>query len=108
MRKTSTLLQGSVRLEAVGALPAGLLNACARAGVPFWQAEPADACTLRLTVRRRDLHRVRRLAMSAQCTVRVCAERGAPKYARRLHRRWVLLIGLPVCLALWYYLYGKY
>ncbi|MCI5754273.1 MAG: sporulation protein YqfD [Clostridiales bacterium] len=102
MRKTSTLLQGSVRLEAVGALPAGLLNACARAGVPFWQAEPADACTLRLTVRRRDLHRVRRLAMSAQCTVRVCAERGAPKYARRLHRRWVLLIGLPVCLALWF------
>ena len=102
MRKTTVLLQGSVRLEAVGALPSGLLNACARAGVPFWEAEPAGDCTLRLTVRRRDVRRVRRLAVSAQCTVRMCAERGAPRYARRLRRRWALLIGLPVCLVLWF------
>jgi similar to stage IV sporulation protein len=98
MERITNLLRGCVSLVVKGAFPENFLNLCARSGVEFWGTEPADDYTLCLCIHRRDLSRVEALAKRALCTVETTRQRGVPHMARRLKKRYVLLLGLILCL----------
>lgn len=98
MEKLTNLMRGCVRMEISGALPAGFLNRLARAGVTFWDADPADAYTLRLTIHAVDLPKARRAADRTLCTLEVLGRKGAPVLGRRLRRRRVLIACVLLCL----------
>ena len=99
MERITNLMRGCVSLTVKGAFPAGVLNRCARAGIEFWGAEPVDDYTLRLRIHRRDLPQVEELAKRALCTVEIGRRRGAPYVVRRLRKRYMLALGLVLCLA---------
>ena len=84
-----------VRLE--GAEPARFLNLCAESGVALRRPEPIDDFTLRLRIDRRSLPAAEKAAARSGCMLHVERERGAPKTARRLRRRWILCAGALLC-----------
>jgi similar to stage IV sporulation protein len=100
MERITDLLRGCVTVEVTGAFPEGLVNRCANGGVVFWNAVPAGAYSLTMTVRARDMKRVRELAQRCQCTVKEGRSRGAPAALRRLRRRVGLVLGLALCIGL--------
>lgn len=87
-------LRGETPARVTGALPAVFLNRCVSAGIPFFQAEAVDACTLRLRLRTRDLARAQRVAARCGCTLEAGKPGGAPEAARRLRDRLVLCLCL--------------
>ena len=100
MIRMTDRFRGFTRIEAVGTFPTGLLNRCAQAKIVFWDTEPADAYTLRLTIRTRDLRRVQELGRICRCSVKVLFAGGTPSALARLRRRAVMAIGLVACLGL--------
>ena len=97
MEKLVDILRGYAPLTVTGAFPEGLLNRCARAGVVFWDTGRRDDYSMTMTVRARDLKRVRDLALRSQCTLAPARRLGAPTALRRLRRRVALLLGLALC-----------
>mgnify|MGYP000926506905 CR=1 FL=1 len=98
MEKIVNLFMGCVRMEAKGAYPANILNRMARAGIDFWDAEPAEDFVVRFTVRSSDQEKVARIAGSSLCTVKALEKRGSVVLLRRLRRRRMLLACLAICL----------
>ena len=85
--RLSEILRGSVRAEVSGAAPQRLLNAMSEADMPFWDAVPQDAFTIRLGLYSRDLRDAKALATRCQCELKLLRESGAPVVKRRLRRR---------------------
>lgn len=98
MERLTNLMRGCLRVEITGALPAGYLTRLAHAGVEFWDADPADAYTLRLSLHAADLPKARRAADHSLCTLTVLGKKGAPVLGRRLRRRRVLIACVLICL----------
>ena len=94
-------LRGETPVRITGALPAAFLNRCVSAGIPFFQAEPVDACTLRLRLRTRDLARARSVAARCGCTLEAGRPGGAPEVVRRLRSRVALCVGLRAAALAW-------
>lgn len=95
MERMLNLARGCARLEVTGASTPAFLNRLAASGVEFWDAEPADGLTLRVTVRASDAAAAVKLAERASCSAKILRRRGAPVLGRRLRRRYALI----VCLA---------
>lgn len=100
MPRLSEILRGSVRAEVSGAAPQRLLNAMSEADMPFWDAVPQDAFTIRLGLYSRDLRDAKALATRCQCELKLLRESGAPVVKRRLRRRVALLVTAVCCFAL--------
>ncbi len=98
--RLSEILRGSVRAEVSGAAPQRLLNAMSEADMPFWDAVPQDAFTIRLGLYSRDLRDAKALATRCQCELKLLRESGAPVVKRRLRRRVALLVTAVCCFAL--------
>lgn len=98
--RLSEMLRGSVRAEVSGAAPQRLLNAMSEADMPFWDAVPQDAFTIRLGLYSRDLRDAKALATRCQCELKLLRESGAPVVKRRLRRRVALLVTAVSCFAL--------
>ena len=98
--RLSEILRGSVRVEVSGAAPQRLLNAMSEADMPFWDAVPQDAFTIRLGLYSRDLRDAKALATRCQCELKLLRESGAPVVKRRLRRRVALLVTAVSCFAL--------
>ena len=98
--RLSEILRGSVRAEVSGAAPQRLLNAMSEADMPFWDAVPQDAFTIRLGLYSRDLRNAKALATRCQCELKLLRESGAPVVKRRLRRRVALLVTAVSCFAL--------
>lgn len=98
--RLSEMLRGSVRAEVSGAAPQRLLNAMSEADMPFWDAVPQDAFTIRLGLYSRDLRNAKALATRCQCELKLLRESGAPVVKRRLRRRVALLVTAVSCFAL--------
>ena len=99
MERLVRYFRGYVRVAVQGVHPEQVLNACAEAGIPFREAEPAEAYLLRLTVPERHFERVQALAERCQCTAEAEKRGGAPKLLRRAWRRRFLFGLLAVCVA---------
>lgn len=99
MERLVRYFRGYVRVAVRGVHPERVLNACAEAGIPVQEAEPAEDYLLRVTVPERRFARVRELAEHCQCTAEAEARGGAPKLLRRARRHRLLLGLLAVCIA---------
>lgn len=98
--RLSEILRGSVRVEVSGAAPQRLFNAMSEADMPFWDAMPQDAFTIRLGLYSRDLRDAKALATRCQCELKLLRESGVPVVKRRLRRRVALLVTAVSCFAL--------
>ena len=107
MYRQSKLLQGLTDIKLQGAQPTRFLNLCAQESLSFYNAEPVDEFTLRLTLRRQDVARAESLAQRSNCSAERLRERGVPPFLQRVKKRLVLPIGLAlVCAALlWSFLH---
>lgn len=98
MGRLMNYFRGMATVGATGLFPERLVNLCAREGVEFWGLEWLDEYHIRLTVRRRDLKRLRELTERANCSVEVEGSRGLPDFLLRFRRRYAFLIGLAFSL----------
>lgn len=90
--------QGVVTLTVTGAEPERFLNACAKAGILFWGAEPVDPVTLRLKLHARQRSRAEVIAARLLCEVRADSQQGAPFFLARFRRRYAFLVGMALSL----------
>lgn len=99
MKKLLHKAQGVVTLTVTGAEPERFLNACAKAGVLFWGAEPVDPVTLRLKLHARQRRRAEAIAARLLCEVRADSRQGAPFFLARFRRRYAFLVGMAASLS---------
>lgn len=99
MERLVQYFRGYVRAAVHGVHPERVLNACAEAGIPVREAEPAEEYLLRITVPERHFKRVQALAERCQCTAEPEKRGGAPKLLRRVRRHRLLFALLALCVA---------
>ncbi|MEG2214067.1 MAG: sporulation protein YqfD [Oscillospiraceae bacterium] len=99
MERATNLIRGCVRAEISGAFPGNFLNILAKNGVAFWDAQPMDAFTLRVSLRLGDWERAKKLAVRVQCAAELLGKKGAPVVKRRLRRRIALLLCAVLCVS---------
>lgn len=92
MKKITDWLFGYFRMTVTGAAPNWYLNRLTKAVIPFWDICWADEFTVTISVCRRDLDAVTRLATAAMCQTQAVYERGFPRIIRGLRRRYCLLL----------------
>lgn len=99
-RKIVNFLRGSVKLQIESPCPERVVNLCAAHEIPFWGLRWQDEthCTMQTT--RRGLRDLRQVTEEVPCTIAQRGERGVPMLCRKLRRRYVLLGGAAVFLAL--------
>lgn len=100
MKKIVNWLRGAIQAVVTGAEPEQFLNLCARAALPIWDMERLDDFTLRVKVPRRSFPTLCALAGQAQCTVREDKRWGAPFFLLRFRKRYAMVAGSLLCLAL--------
>ncbi len=80
-------LAGWARCCLRGERPERLLQTMAEAGLVFWEVLPPRDLDMVLSIRRRDIARLERLAAAGGCECIVLRRCGAPELARRLGKR---------------------
>lgn len=98
MQKAVNYLRGTVRLEVTGPYPERFFNICSAWSVPFWGVEQVDGVTVRVTVPRSRLSRVKKLAPRCLCQITPVSEAGAPGLLLGFRRRYGMLVGLMLSL----------
>lgn len=98
MKRLFNFLRGVVTLTAAGPFPERLLNLCAQGGIAFWAVEWLDERTVRLTIRRMKLKRLRELAERVGCEVAEEKRGGLPDFLARFRSRYAFLAGLALAL----------
>lgn len=91
---------GFAEVSITAASPAVYLNECARLGLPFWNVEKRDECTLYLTLRQTDTTRAREAAQRCGCEFTLKKSGGGKAALRRLRRRLCLCVGALAMLVL--------
>jgi similar to stage IV sporulation protein len=98
--------RGQVRVRVVGADVERLMTRCARAGAVFWDVNRSDVDTLTLATGVEGYFLLRRHARRAMCRVRVTGKSGLPFIFQRLSRRWGLIAGGLLAVAIAVFLSG--
>lgn len=93
-------LRGTVTAVIRGAEPEKVLNLCAGENLPLKQVAGTEPFALTVRVSGRHWEALCRLAEKGQCTVTAERRQGLPFFLRRFHRRYALLAGLLLCVAL--------
>ena len=97
-------LRGTVEIEVTGASAALCLNRWTAADLPFWALRTDSELVFRCRAYESDLERIRREAAHAWCEIRVLRRFGLPGVLRQLRRRPILAVGLPLAVALAFFL----
>ena len=93
-------LLGFAEVSISAASPAVFLNECARLGLPFWDVEKRDECSLRLTLRQSDAGRARTAAERCGCEFTLEKKCGGTETLRRVRRQLSLCVGALLVLVL--------
>ncbi len=100
MNKAAELLRGTLRVRVECSYPERVLNLCGAHGVVFSDLRWEGAAALSFTIRRADRRRLTQLLAPLDAEVAVERAAGAPFFLRRFRRRYALLAGLAMLLAL--------
>ena len=100
LKKTVKLLRGSVRVRAQSVYPERVLNLCSARGIEFWDLQWCSATALSFCLARGDLRALRRAAENIGAEITVERTEGAPFFLARFRRRYALLAGGALCIAL--------
>ncbi len=100
LKRMEKLLRGSITFEITSSYPERVLNICSAQHIEFWDTQWRDEQTLSLTVRRADRARLRAALRQLGAEGKIEKTAGAPYFAARFRRRYVLLGGLAVVAAL--------
>ncbi len=100
MRRLTCYLRGVCRVRLRGLEPERCLDALLRAGIPFWSVTRPDEYTLHLHLRRADADNACAIFLRCQCDSELVCLRSLRGDLARAGKRWALLLGLPVALAL--------
>ena len=92
--------RGACRLRLRGCEPERCLDALLQAGIPFRSVGKPDEFTLTLLLRRIDADAASSIARRCQCEPEITVLRSFRRDFAVLRRRWALLLGLPLALAL--------
>ena len=99
--KTARYFAGTVRVRMECAYPERAANFCASAGVEFWDFERCEDGAVRLSVTVAGYGRLRALARETGAfALRSVGRAGAPVFLHGIRKRYALLIGMGLCLAL--------
>lgn len=99
MEKFWDALRGYAELKVTGAEPAAFLNVCLERGLEFWNVQPLDEFSIRLTMTQRDAEMAGPAAEKCLCELETLRRGGGPRAAARLKRRKVLWV-LPLAFLL--------
>lgn len=100
MQKVTNRLRGFVQVEAESPFPERFVNICAQNRIAFWGVRRLDECRIEATLPAADYERAIRLAAGAGCILTVKKRRGAPFFLMRFRKRYALLVGLVLSIAL--------
>lgn len=78
---------GVAEVSVSAASPSVYLNECARLGLPFWNVQTVDECTLRLLLRQTDVKEAARAAQRCGCEFTLLERRGGAESLRAIRRR---------------------
>jgi len=98
MNKAYNLLRGSARLKISGDFPEQFINLLAAKGIEFWGFRKDGQGGAEVSVPLKALPSVERLKPALDCEVKVIKKKGLPHFLHGLRRRWVLFLGLAMCL----------
>ena len=101
MKRLSESLKESAKVEACGAFPETLLNACAVRAIEFWDMECVDSYTLRFCVYDERYKELEEEARRCMCEIRVISRAGGKTALRLLlRRRWLVICALLAAAAI--------
>lgn len=99
MKKLLGWLFGTVTARVTGAQPEDFLNLCARENLILWRMLQREPFVLEVQVTARQYPRLLALAQGAQCEAAVEKRQGLPFFLLRFRRRYAMMAGLVLCLA---------
>ncbi len=91
-------LRGNAKIELYGGNPEQFINNLARQGIPFWRFEKPEPGLARVRIPYSYAADVERLKRGTDCGIEVVKRSGLPVFAKKMRRRWALIIGLILCL----------
>jgi len=97
VERISDRFRGYAVIKTVGVEPTKMLDRCAAAQIEFWGACPDDDYTITFRTRIKDADVVSAFAEKCCCEASIMERRGAPVWAKRLKKRYVLWL-LPLIL----------
>lgn len=100
MEKLYDLARGTVRLEISGAEPERILNFCAQNGIEFWDTDPKADFAMQITIHAADYPLVQSQNGKNGIELRLVAAKGGKTITDSMKRRFVLCIGVGVCIVL--------
>ena len=100
MEKLYDLARGTVRLEISGAEPERILNFCAQNGIEFWDTGPKADFAMQITIHAADYPLVQSQNGKNGIELRLVAAKGGKNITASMKRRFVLCIGVGVCIVL--------
>ena len=92
--------KGRVTVRVESAFPERVLNLCAARRIAFWNLRWETPLVFTFSMTGRDYVRMRRCIQRLQCEIYVTEREGMPFFLGQFRRRYVLLIGLSLCLLL--------
>ena len=102
MDRAARLLRGTLRVRVESAFPERVLNLCGAHGIAFSDLRWESASALSFTVRAAERKKLERLLAPLDAALTVERAEGAPFFLRRFRRRYTLLAGLALMLALFF------
>ncbi|MBQ2061637.1 MAG: sporulation protein YqfD [Oscillospiraceae bacterium] len=99
-KKIANYIQGSVLLQVESAYPERIVNLCSAHGIPFWDVRWESAIRFTMRTTRQGERRLRQAAVQTDASILRLEQTGAPVLALRLRRRYTLLAGAALLLAL--------
>lgn len=100
MNRAAELLRGTLRVRVESDFPERVLNLCGTHGIAFSALKWESARALSFTVRAAERRRLEAILAPLDATLTVERAEGVPFFLRRLRRRYALLAGLALALAL--------
>ncbi len=99
-KKIANFIQGSVLLEVESAYPERIINLCSAHQIPFWDVRWRSAIQFTMRTTRSGERRLREAASQTDAAISRLSQEGAPVLGLRLRRRYTLLSGAALVLAL--------
>ena len=104
MNPVVRFLRGEMRVRVTGACVEDFLNLLSQAEIEFWDIERRDELHIDLSMHRKEIKRLKDIALRSFCTAEVLSERGIGMLLRPMRRRPVLVLGTALVIALSFFL----
>jgi len=99
MQSITKLARGIAQIEVECVYPERFLNLCGTHGIEFWDMK-RSGLTIKMSIRSRDVSRLRALSPVNGFELKQLKKRGAPAVVRRFRKRYVLVIAAIAVFAL--------